>query len=44
MDPVIAQSIATLIGAIATAVLMAASFYWGAKRRDDDHDHGARGR
>lgn len=35
MEPVLAQSIATLIGALATAVLMAASYYWGPARRED---------
>lgn len=29
MDPVISQAVATLIGAVATAILLAASFYWG---------------
>ena len=33
MDPVLAQALATLIGALATAVLMAASFYFGPQQR-----------
>lgn len=37
MNPVLAQSIATLIGAIATAVLMAASYYWGPSKREERH-------
>lgn len=42
IDPAIAQSISTLIGAIATAILMYASFHWGPssrrKRRKEDED------
>lgn len=42
MEPVLAQALATLAGAIATAILMAASYYWGpgqrGKRRDHDED------
>ena len=38
MDPAIAQALATLIGAFASAVLMAASYYWGPRRRDRDED------
>ena len=43
MEPVLSQALATLAGAIATAILMAASYYWGpsqrGKRRDrDDND------
>lgn len=41
MDPVIAQALASLIGAITTAILMAAAYYWGPKgraRRSDDED------
>lgn len=34
MDPVLAQSLATLISAIATAILMASAFYWGPARRE----------
>lgn len=33
MDPVLAQALATLIGAVATAILMAASYYWGPRQR-----------
>ena len=45
MDPVLAQAVATLISAFATAILLAAAFYWGPNRRqgrrdkrDDDGD------
>lgn len=38
MDPAIAQALATLIGAIASAVLMAASFYWGPHRRRKERE------
>lgn len=34
MEPVVAQSIATLISALATAVLMAATYYFGTARRE----------
>lgn len=34
MDPVLAQALATLISAMATAVLLAASYYWGPRQRD----------
>lgn len=34
MDPVISQSLAALISAIATAVLMAAAYYWGPNQRN----------
>ena len=33
MEPVLAQAFATLIGAIATAILLAASHYWGPSQR-----------
>ena len=32
MDPVLTQAIATLLGAIATAILMAAGYYFGPQR------------
>lgn len=32
MDPVLAQALATLLGAIATAILMAAGYYFGPQR------------
>jgi hypothetical protein len=42
MEPVLAQALATLAGAVATAILMAASYYWGpsqrGKRRDAEKD------
>lgn len=38
MNDALTQSLATLIGAIATAVLMAAAYYWGPRRRDRDDD------
>ena len=38
MDPVLSQALATLVGALATAVLMAASYYWGPGRRRDRQD------
>ena len=34
MDPVLSQALATLVGAMATAVLMAASYYWGPRQRE----------
>ena len=34
MDPAIAQALATLIGAITTAVLTASAYYWGPRQRD----------
>ena len=42
MDPVLAQALATLAGAIATAILMAASYYWGPgqrRNRRDEREH-----
>lgn len=41
MDPTLAAPIATLVGAIATAILMFASYNWPAgqhRRRDDEED------
>jgi hypothetical protein len=35
VDPVLSQALATLCGAIATAILMAASYYWGPRKRDE---------
>ncbi|HPE27629.1 MAG TPA: hypothetical protein PLM10_02065 [Saccharofermentans sp.] len=34
MDPAIAQALATLIGALTTAILMASAYYWGPRQRD----------
>lgn len=34
MDPIIAQALASLIGAFTTAVLLAAGYYWGPNRRE----------
>jgi hypothetical protein len=31
----LAASLSTLVGAIATAILMAASYYWGPRKRDE---------
>lgn len=33
MDAVVSQALATLISAIATAILMAAAYYWGPNQR-----------
>lgn len=38
MDPAIAQALATLIGALTTAVLMASAYYWGPRQRDRRED------
>ena len=41
MDPTLAAPIATLVGAIATAILMFASYNWPSgqhRRRDDEED------
>jgi hypothetical protein len=40
MDPVLSQAVATLIGAIATAILLFASSMWGpnSRRRRDAED------
>lgn len=38
MDPVLSQAFATLIGALATAILLAASYYWGPSQRRDRRD------
>ena len=32
MNPVLAQAIATLLGALSTAILMAAAYYFGPNR------------
>lgn len=34
MDPAIAQALATLIGALTTAILMASAYYWGPRQRE----------
>ena len=34
-DPVITQAIASLIGALTTAILLAAGYYWGPNRREN---------
>lgn len=34
MDPLISQALATFIGALTTAVLLASAYYWGPNRRD----------
>ena len=34
MDPLISAALASLIGAITTSILMAATYYWGPNRRD----------
>jgi len=34
MDPVLSQALATLAGAIATAILMYSSYHWGPSQRD----------
>lgn len=38
MEPAIAQALATLIGALTTAVLMASAYYWGPRQRDRRED------
>lgn len=41
MSPEIEGAFATLIGAVATAILMAAAYYFprGHSREEDDHQH-----
>lgn len=46
MDPALSQALSTLIGAIATAILLASAYYWGPgardRRRDSDRDYSDR--
>lgn len=42
MEPVLAQALSTLIGAITTAILMASAYYWGPRQRqvrEDEREH-----
>jgi hypothetical protein len=44
MEPVLAQALSTLIGAITTAILMASAYYWGPRQRqvrEDEREHRA---
>lgn len=34
MDPILAQALASLIGAITTSILLAAGYYWGPNKRE----------
>jgi hypothetical protein len=38
MEPVLAQALSTLIGAITTAILMASAYYWGPRQRHERED------
>lgn len=38
MDPALSQALASLIGALTTAILLAASYYWGPRQRGNRED------
>ncbi len=42
MEPILAQALSTLLGAISTAVLLASAYYWGPSARQgrrDEREH-----